>query len=219
MLTRLSVRCILMGCLLVAVWLPQWPAFAAPPDTCRCIWQGSFDKIIPQADMIVSGKIISRKGNSMDLTIDRTLVDRASNGQEFNDDIRIWGYDGKQCRPDVKEFPLGSEWLFALKKITSDSPDRFNPNTPNISFGRMNDYYLSMCGANWLQVYGNFATGNLLNGQRWQWSNDEMNPVLIDLIEAYINGDVPLWALTEAAKPQAAIKKLMEETKSFLNRQ
>lgn len=155
----------------------------------------------------------------MDLSIDRTLIDRASNGQEFKKDIRIWGFDGQQCRPDVKEFPLDSEWLFALKKITTDSPERFNPNTPNIGFGRINDYYLSMCGAYWLQVHENFATGNLLNGQRWQWSDDEMNPVLIDLIEAYIKGRVPVQALLEAAKPQTAVKKLMNETKKFLNQQ
>ena len=219
MLTRLAGRCILFVCLLFTAWLPQWNVFAAPPDTCQCIWQGSFNRIIPKSDMIVSGKIISRKGNSMDLTIDRTLLDRASNGKEFNEDIRIWGFDGQQCRPDVKEFPLESQWLFALKKITSDSPDRFNPNTPNIGFGRINDYYLSMCGAYWLKVHENFATGNLLNGQRWQWNNDEMNPVLIDLIEAYAKGHVPVRALAEAAKPQIAVKKLMEETKSFLNQQ
>jgi len=215
MLIRFSGHCILLLCLS----FPSLPVFAAPPDTCQCIWQGSFNRVIAKADLIVSGKIIARKGNSMDLTIDRTLLDRASNGKEFNEDIRVWGFDGQQCRPEVKEFPLESHWLFALKKIITDSPDRFNPNTPNIGFGRINDYYLSMCGAYWLQVHENFVTGNLLNGQRWEWNNDEMNPVLIDLIEAYAKGIVPLQALAEAAKPQTAAKKLLEETKSFLNQQ
>jgi hypothetical protein len=194
-------------------------AWGQDNPTCECIWQGPFTKAFKRADFIVSGEVINRKGNSLDLRIERTLLDNKKNGEEFNRDIRIWANNGKQCRPEVSRFDVGSQWLMALNKITEDVSDGFNPNTPNISYGRLNDYYLSKCGAYWLNLHDGFVTGNLINGKRWEWQNEEMNPVLIDLVKAYIDGVIPIEALTAAAKPQTAAKKLMQETQSFISTQ
>ena len=188
-------------------------------DSCDCLWQGSFAKITTKADLIVSGEIVKIKGNALDLQIDRIFKDAALNGKEFNEQIRIWANNGNQCRPDIDNFTPNSRWLMALYKIVDDVPDGFNPNTPNISFGRINDYYLSKCGAYWLQVHDGFVSGNLVNGRRWQWENKKMNPVLLELIDAYIKGYLPKQALVEAAKPSTEAEKLMNETKTFLNNQ
>ncbi|ARN73471.1 hypothetical protein [Oceanicoccus sagamiensis] len=194
--------------------------FSQQALSCECLWQGSFSKAYKKADLIVSGSIIASKGNSADFYIDRTHLDRGIGFTEFNSTIRVWGDNGQLCRPKIKDFPVGTQWVLSLNKITGDIPsDGFNPDTPNISYGRVNDYYLSKCGANWLKLEEGLVTGNLVKGRRWEWENKTMNPVLLALIDAYIKEIIPEEALVEAAKPLTETKKLMEETKRFLREQ
>lgn len=192
---------------------------AQPPATCSCLWHGSFSQITQRADLIISGRVLSHKGNSADISIARTLYDRGLNFTEFKPVIRIWGDNGKLCRPDISTFPPGSEWLLALNKITEDVEGGFNPNTPNISYGRINDYYLSQCGAYWLALNEGMVSGNIAKGPRWQWDGEKSSPVLLELISAYIDEIIPEQALIEAAKPLTETKKLMNETKRFLDSQ
>lgn len=194
-------------------------AIAQPSESCQCLWQGSFSTVVKQADFVASGEVLSSKGNSIDFKIDRTMADRAINFREFSDVIRIWGDDGKQCRPEIGDFPVGSQWLLALQKITGDVSNGFNPNTPNVSYGRINDYYLSKCGAYWLKLDEGYVVGNLVNGRRWEWTNDEMNPVRLELLDAYINDRIPEKALVEAAKPLTEAKILLEQTMQWLRQQ
>ncbi len=193
--------------------------FISFASACECLWQGSFSKSFNKADFIVSGTVVASKGNSIDFSIDQTFLDKQIGGKEFLSTVRVWTDDGKQCRPEVNLFPVNSQWVFALNKITEEVDGGFNPNTPNISYGRKNDYYLSKCGANWLQVQEGYATGNLINGRRWEWENEEMNPVLVPLIDAYVKGIIPQQALVEAAKPLSETKKMMEQTKQFIQQQ
>lgn len=203
-----------------AVWLVLANAAQAqPPAACDCLWQGSFNRSQAAADLIVSGSIVGRKGNSVDFDINHIHLDRSSDHPEFRSIIRLWADNGSLCRPPVETFPPGSRWLMALKKIDSIPAGGFNPNTPNISYGREQDYFVSACGANWLALHDGYVTGNLVNGRRWNWQNEEMNPVLVELIEAYVDGVVPEAALIEAAKPQTETKKLMEQTRQFLREQ
>jgi len=167
---------------------------------------------------MVSGTVLSHKGNSMDFAIDRTVLDRAVNGREYGESIRIWADNGHECRPAVKTFTVASNWLFALKKITTEPADGFNPTTPSISYGRKNDYYLSMCGAYWLSVRAGFVSGNLVEGPRWQWHNNTMNPVSIDLVEAYVNNKLSPSVLLKASQVDPASKLLMSKTLDFIDR-
>ena len=192
---------------------------AQPPESCQCLWQGSFSAIVKHSDFIASGEVVTTKGNSIDFKIAKTIADTKINFKEFNDVIRIWTNDGKQCRPDITEFPVNSQWVVALKKITDSIPDGFNPNTPSISYGRVNDYYLSKCGAYWLRLDEGYVAGNLVNGQRWQWQNDDMNPVRLELVEAYVHGIIPEKALIEASKPLTEAKILLKKTKQWLRDQ
>lgn len=188
--------------------------FCATTQACECLWQGSFSQSHKQADLIVSGQISTTKGNAIDLAVSRILQ-----GKEFLETIRIWVDNGQLCRPRAKEFPPGSQWVMALHRITDNVPGGFNPNTPNISYGRVNDYYLSKCGGNWLKLEQGYVTGNLVNGPRWVWEDNKMNSVSIELIDAYIKNIIPERALVEAVKPQTASQKLMDETKLFLQTQ
>lgn len=190
-----------------------------PPVNCDCLWQGPFSQIIDNADLIVSGEVIGRKGNSADFNISQTYFDRAVNFKEFQPTIRLWGDDGKQCRPAIDQFPKGTQWLLALNKITETVAGGFDPNTPNVSYGRINDYYLSQCGVYWLPINEGMVSGPLAKSERWQWQQPATNPVLLELVAAYIEGVIPEQALIEASKPLNATKKLMEETKHFIQQQ
>ena len=174
---------------------------------CQCIWQGSFNKASKNADLIVSGKILEHKGNAADFKISKV-----HKGKEFLDIIRLWGDTGKLCRPNIYSFPENTEWVLALNKISHVPRDGFNPNTPSFSFGRVGDYAPSSCGAYWLKLEHGFITGNLVNGPRWQWQDKKMNPVRIEVIEAYINNKIDDKTLIEAAKPQKELKDLMRST-------
>jgi hypothetical protein len=181
---------------------------------CECLWQGSFNRAASTTDLVASGTIIAVNGNAFDLKVDRIIL-----GKEYREVIRVWADNGKLCRPPVDDFSVGSQWLLAANQITQLPEDGFNPNTPSISYGRKYDYYLSSCGAHWLSLHDGYVSGNLINGQRWQWQDEKMNPVLLELVAAYLHGVLPDAALVEAARPQTASKKLMEETKSFIESQ
>lgn len=181
--------------------------------SCSCVWQGPFSTVYKNADLVVSGKISASKGNSVDLQIEQILV-----GKEYLPDIRIWMQTADLCRPAVEFFPVDSRWVMALKKIKEDLSGSFNPNTPNISYGRLADYSLSKCGGYWLQLNDNLVSGNLTGGTRWEM-NPKMTPVLLDLLVEYIAGNMSFEKLTEAARESTIPRELMQNTKSFLRQQ
>jgi hypothetical protein len=177
---------------------------------CDCLWQGSFTTVEGTADLVVSGNINSGRGNSVDLTIKRVL-----RGETGDPDIRIWLKTGDYCRPETTEFPAGSEWVMALFRIKEDVEGGFSPHTPNVSYGRVGDYYLSSCGGYWLSLHGNWITGNLVQAPRWV-REPKMTPVLLDLVADYVAGKVNAQALAEASKEDPAARELMLDTKAFL---
>ena len=174
---------------------------------CQCIWQGSFNQVYINADLIVSGKILEHKGNATDFEISKVIK-----GKEFQEVIRLWGDTGNLCRPNIYTFEKNSEWVLALHRIEEVIDGGFNPNTPSFSFGRVGDYAPSICGAYWLQLQNGHVRGNLINGQRWQWQDKKMTPVRIEILEAYINGKLDEKTLSEAAKPQKELQDLMKNT-------
>jgi hypothetical protein len=103
----------------------------------------------------------------------------------------------------------------ALYRITEEVPGGFNADTPNISYGRIGDYRLSSCGGYWLQLHEDRVTGNLVNAPRWERA-PKMTPVLLDLLAAYIRGEVGSEALLEASREDPALRELMLDTREFL---
>ena len=177
---------------------------------CECLWKGAFSDVQADTQLVLSGTVLSTKGNSIDLLINRTL-----RGEIHSDDVRIWLQTADYCRPPVSEFPVGSQWVMALHKITKKVPGGFNPNTPSVSYGRVGDYRLSSCGGYWLSQSEQWVSGNLIQAPRWV-REPKMTPVLLDLLAQYVDGEVPAEALLQASKEDPALRELMLDTRAFL---
>jgi hypothetical protein len=190
--------------------LPLFLVAGGVQAECECLWEGSFAEVQASASLVVSGTVINRKGNSIDLSIDRPL-----RGDAHREEVRIWLKTGDYCRPEAGNFPPGSQWVMALNRIDEDVPEGFNPNTPNISYGRIGDYSLSSCGGYWLSQEGEWVTGNLVKAPRWE-RDPKMTPVLLDLVADYVNGDIEAQALLHASREDPALRKLMLDTRAFL---
>jgi hypothetical protein len=184
------------------------------PESCQCLWQGSFTEVAPTADLVVVGEVAAIRGNAVDVAIEQISL-----GPDWLTTIRVWTKTGDYCRPPPERFPPGSRWMLALEKISALPEGGFDPSTPNQSFGRVGDYALSACGGYFLEVYGNTATGNLLPDMpRWAY-DPKMNPVLINLITNYLDGSLPIESLSEASQEDPAARELLLDTKSFLRDQ
>ena len=185
-------------------------AATAAHSDCECLWQGSFAEVQASTNLVLSGTVVSGKGNSIDLSVDRLL-----RGSANVEPIRIWLQTGDYCRPEAELFPIGSQWVMALQQITENVPGGFNPNTPNISYGRIGDYSLSSCGGYWLSQSGDVVTGNLVKAPRWV-REPKMTPVLLDLVAGYVAGKIDAAALLQASKEDPALRELMLDTRAFL---
>jgi hypothetical protein len=180
---------------------------------CECVWGGPFTAVQAETDLVLAVTVVAGKGNSIDLKVDQLI-----RGQEFQEQIRVWLRTGELCRPDPQQFPLDSQWVMALHRIDTASPGSFNPSTPNISFGRVGDYSLSSCGGYWLSRHENLVTGNLASGPRWE-QNPKMSPVLLDLVIAFVQGELDAESLQEASTVDPALQQLRLDTRSFLRQQ
>ncbi len=155
---------------------------AANAVACTCEWQGPFSWLTDDADAIVLGEVVAQKGNSFDV-----FVEQVMKGKELRKVVRIWGDRGVDCRAEVERFPIGTRWVFALDAITEIPEGGFNPSTPNISFGRINDYSIPRCGAYWLKAQGDKLSGNITSMFEWEYETD-MTSVRIQLIQDFIDG-------------------------------
>ncbi|WP_372860989.1 hypothetical protein [Spongiibacter sp.] len=193
-----------LGILLAVLFSPTLLA-------CDCLWQGAFSEVHGNADLLAQVEITARKGNSADLNLVQTFA-----GKEHNTRIRLWADSGALCRPNIDEFPVGSQWVMALQRIEQPPDDAFNPFKPNISFGRKGDYYLSSCGVNWLPVKSGRVSGNILSATRWQYLDPKKTPVILPLFIDWLSGNIDDATLAEAARPQAQSRQLLNDTKMFL---
>lgn len=178
---------------------------------CECLWQGSFSEVQADTSLVAGVTVLSGKGNSIDVKVDELLRGTAS------DEIRVWLKAGDYCRPEPATFPADSRWVMALQRIESVRPGGFNPNTPSISFGRIGDYTLSSCGGYWLSLTEDWVSGNLIDAPRWV-REPKMTPVLLELLSAYVAGQVEASVLLEASREDPALRELMLDTKAFLRR-
>jgi hypothetical protein len=177
---------------------------------CECLWRGSFSEVQAATSLVISGTVASTKGNSIDVEVERTL-----RGDNHGNPVRVWLKTADYCRPEVAEFPVGSRWVMALDRIEESVPGGFDPGTPNLSYGRIGDYSLSSCGGYWLSQQGDAVTGNLVNAPRWE-RDPPMTPVLMDIVAAYVAGELDREALLQASREDPALRELMLDTRAFL---
>lgn len=192
---------------LILLLLLPW---AGARGECECLWQGSFADVQADTDLVVTGMVVASKGNSIDL-----LAGQVLRGTSHDRQIRIWLQTGDYCRPGVELFPLESTWVLALGRIKEDVPGGFNPGTPNVSYGRIGDYQLSSCGGFWLKLEGDLVTGNLVDAPRWV-REPRMTPVLLEVVSAYVRGDIDRETLLEASREDPDLRELRLDTRAFL---
>lgn len=120
------------------------PAIA---HACTCSWTGPLLAVAPNADLIVRAKVLRYEGNSrgVDLSMHVEVLEMLQ-GATSSMRIRIWGDNGSQCRPYVSAFPIGTEWIFAIKRMTGD---------------HRGDYSISVCGEYWANVENGIVIGRL----------------------------------------------------------
>ncbi len=199
----------------IAILLPII-ALAVPLQAraeCSCLWGGPFSQVQADTDLIVSGTVLTMKGNSIDLRVDRIL-----RGQHYTEELRIWLDTGDTCRAEPGSFALNSQWVMALERIEELVPGGFDPSTPNFSYGRVGDYSLSRCGGYWLSQAENLVSGNLTGGARWDME-PKMSPVLIDLVAGYVQGSIDEKTLREAGEADPALQELILQTRIHLRQQ
>ncbi|MCX5810046.1 MAG: hypothetical protein NTX36_11870 [Proteobacteria bacterium] len=127
---------------------------------CSCSWGGPFFKVAPQAEFVIKGKIMSYHGEekgikqAMDVEVLEVLK-----GTCHQKNIRIWGGKGWLCRPDVTQFPVGTEWILGI-------------NGPGSKPGIEGGYAISICGQYWLQVVNGVVVGNIDNEQEREFSQE-----------------------------------------------
>ena len=185
-----------------------------PIAVCSCLWQGSFTEVANDADLIMLGAVTEHRGNAADFAIEEILL-----GPDWHTTVRVWLKARDYCRPDSENFPVGSRWVLALQHIDKLPQNAFDPSTPNISYGRLDDWVLSSCGGYFLQAHGGTVSGNLIPGTpRWDFDPD-MNPVLIDLLRSHLLGNVGVETLKNAAQEDPEARALMLNTRSFLRGQ
>ena len=180
---------------------------------CSCLWQGPFSRVESSTDLVAAVTVRNARGNSIDVSIDRPL-----RGENYSEEVRIWLNPGQLCRPEPGTFPLASQWIMALDLIDKEVPGGFNPNTPNISHGRVGDYSLSSCGGFWLSRTDTLVSGNLTGGPRWEM-NPQMSPVLMDLVAGYVAGTIDEETLKEAGRVDPELQQLILDTRVFLRGQ
>jgi len=198
----------------LAIGQSETKAVTVPDNECACLWQGSFTDVAATTDLVALGRVVRIKGNAVDLEIEQSLL-----GSTWLEEVRVWMKARNYCRPEPSRFTENSRWIMALQQIKEVPEDGFDPSTPNLSYGRQYDYLLSSCGGFFLNAQGNTVTGNIIPEMpRWEYQ-PEMTPVLITLIQGYLEQRIPLEALIEASKEDPAVKDLMLDTKSFLRGQ
>jgi hypothetical protein len=196
---------------LLPLLLLLFPTFASAD--CECLWQGPFTQVQANTDLVISATVISGRGNSIDLTVQRIL-----RGTLHRDDIRVWLDSADLCRAKAGTFPDGSQWIMALDRIDTVVVGGFNPSTPNISYGRVGDYSISRCGGYWLSQNEKLVSGNLTGGARWEME-PKMSPVLLELVAGYVAGTLGESTLKEAGRVDPELQQLILETRLHLRNQ
>ena len=90
--------------------------------------------------------------------------------------IRVWGDTGALCRPYVTSFPIGTRWIFAVRRS----------HTPGEG-----DYAITFCGEHWLEVRGDQAVGRITR------------PQYGEVLESVALADALAWVRSGGATPLA----------------
>lgn len=124
-------------------------ALAGGASGCSCVWAGPFLDVAAKAPVIVRVSVEGSHGGSREEpgAIDARLIETLR-GEAPHIRFRIWCDNGALCRPPVRDFPIGTEWLIGL-------------NAPGCRKSPDEEYAISVCGQYWLRVEGTEVVGNI----------------------------------------------------------
>ena len=118
-------------------------------EACSCAWAGPFITVAPAAELLLRAKVQGYHGRSQGVELAMDVeVKEVLKGNTKASRLRIWGDNGAQCRPYVRGFPVQTEWIFAISKLTGEK-------------GLGGDYFISGCGEYWARVENDNVTGRL----------------------------------------------------------
>lgn len=131
--------------------------FLSAALACRCDLNGaSFEHLAKNGTLVVQGIVDSQATPKGAMRVKVSRVVRGSLAQP-DEPIRIWGDDGKMCRPYATQFPRGTEWFFVLdNRSFGGFPQQPGPR----------DYSISICGAYWLRVDGERVSGRIRDAHK-----------------------------------------------------
>ncbi len=127
---------------------------AGSVQACSCATNPPFLAVAHKAPLIVHGRIEAHEGKSRaggPLVMEVRVLE-VWKGQSERKRLRVQGGDGWLCRPEISEFPVGSEWLLAF-------------DGPGSKPGMSPDHGLSSCGQYWLRVANDRAHGRISREQ------------------------------------------------------
>jgi hypothetical protein len=121
---------------------------------CSCVWRGPFLSVAPLAEGVVRARVLGYHGRErgIDLAMDVDVLEVLTGSYSVGP-LRVWGDNGMLCRPEVSQFPPGSEWILALN----------GPGSKPAYGGH--GIALSACGTYWLEVKDGRVLGNLDDGR------------------------------------------------------
>lgn len=153
--------------------LPILPLFAIlffgqPAHACSCAFSNeSFVQLAQESQLVIRGKVLAynwpafdlaKQGRPISMTVE---VKEVFKGSVRLSQITVWGDNGIQCRPYVTQFPIGTEWIWALSSGPSER----------------SELSISICGEYSLSVQGNQVKGRIING------NETAKPQILSIPE------------------------------------
>ena len=147
---------------------------------CSCGVDEPFIESSRSADAIVIAEVtsyFSRTGYPDKAMILR--VREVLKGKTSNTPLRVWGDNGKLCRPYVSRFPVGTTWVFALDKSGGSLVGALEHKTGS------DDFEIQGCGTYWLRIHGAYAVGNLTSQQK-------QSRVLISQLKSMLGSNSPI---------------------------
>lgn len=113
---------------LVALFLGA-PALA---QACSCATGAPFSEASARSPLIVRARVLEH-GDFLDRRLATSMtveVQQVLKGEMRGRRMKVWGDPGNLCRPYISKFPVGTQWLLALRE----------------------DGAISICGVHWLRV-------------------------------------------------------------------
>jgi hypothetical protein len=143
---------------LLTLLLSSLVLLAAPAaHACSCVKGGPFVQMAEKSDVVIRAKVLDYQWREHDPNHEyrpesmRLEVKTVYKGAVNANPLIVWGDNGIICRPYVTQFPIGTEWVFALRK-----DDGMEPVAPSQG---QDDFAISACGEYWLQVQGEQVQG------------------------------------------------------------